>query len=430
MPNTLALLACLLALATAAAAYNNGVGKLPVMGWNTWCSTTPKQMRELGVDAPDLCGLTDNCNAQELMDAADALVASGMRDLGYTLVAADDCWSAFNRTADGNLYALPSEFPDGIEAVADYVHERGLLLGLYLCIGTETCRRGRPGSYGHYEQDANFLSNFVDAVKIDNCNRPANTTELELYSAFSAAFNATGKPVIVMLCEWGDANSEPYEPVEQWGPTIAHSYRVQMDHLPLWSLPTKGAGAGYGQGTKQVIEYMAYLTAPPRSFSSVEYGMMDPDFLETLFFPTMSFIDSRTEFSFWTLFSAPLIVATNVYDIMSDPAKKTILMNADAIAIDQDPLLKTGHRVANNSDGTQVWMKPLANGDLALICFNSHDLLPLRCSISWAQLGLPSTASLALRDIWQQKDLGSFTGGYDVPLLLPHDVVYLRATPQ
>jgi alpha-galactosidase len=186
--------------------------------------------------------------------------------------------------------------------------------------------------------------------------------------------NATGRPILFSLCNWGEEN------VLQWGASLGQMYRFQMDHLPFWEWPNWAAvricflfvcfliifalslrgcshhqGEGFGQGTLNIIEYMATLNPSKHSgpygenassiflflfLSSFHFplalsGYMDPDFLETLF-PTLDFTQSRTEFSFWTLWSAPLLIATDVRNMSAQLA--SIITNQEVIAIDQDPL--------------------------------------------------------------------------------------------
>jgi len=156
------------------------------------------------------------------------------------------------------------------------------------------------------------------------------------------------------------------------------------------------------------------------------YAWMDPDFLETLFPITMSFIDSRTEYAFWSLWSAPLLVATDIRNMSSD--MRQILMNPEVIAIDQDPAFIGGDRIANYTDGGQVWTKPLFNGDTALILYNPGNKV-INVAVTWAQVGWNPQASVSLRDLWARNDLGIFSNGYN-ETLQAHDHVYLRCTVQ
>lgn len=266
------------------ASYNNGLGATPPMGWSTWCTN-------------DICGLRDKCTEWEVRKRADALVDQGLSALGYKWLLLDDCWADHSRDENFNLQPAPKQFPSGMKALVDYVHRRGLKLGLYTCVGEKTCKKNRPGSYGHYQQDANLFASWgVDMVKADNCNRPGNETIQSLYTQLSTALNATGHPMLFAMCEWGE------DEVWKWGGDVAQMYRISMDHLPFFNWPDTAAGAGYGCGTAQIIDWMADLQ--PSKWNR-PYGWMDPDFLETLFPITMNFTHSRTEFTFWTVSLLP-----------------------------------------------------------------------------------------------------------------------------
>lgn len=392
------LLASFLGLAVA---YNNGLGALPPMGWNTWCTD-------------DVCGLLDICTESEVHSIADAIVAQGLDKLGYTYVNLDDCWSATTRAADGSLQPNAAQFPSGMKALADYVHSKGLKLGLYTDVGTETCRGGRPGAYGHYEQDAQTLASWgVDFIKADNCHRAADG--IESYTNYSRAVNATGRPILFSLCNWGDEN------VLEWGPSLGQMYRFQMDHLPLWTWPPLAAGEGFGQGTVNIIEYMA--TVHPSQHSG-PYGYIDPDFLETLFL-SLPFTESRTEYSFWSLWSAPLIIATDIRNMSAEFA--SIVTNPEVIAVDQDVAGIAGERMFNGTDGAQVWVKPLHKGDRAVILFNSGDTATITVSVTWDMLGWTLGDTVLVRDLWNRENVGSFQTGYNATVK-PHDVFYFYAS--
>jgi len=382
------------------------------MGWSSWCTN-------------DLCGIPDRCSEYEVKRKADAMASNGMRDLGYKWMLLDDCWSHTERDANGELQPSPKLFPSGMPALASYLHERGLLLGLYSCVGTETCKKGRPGSYGHYEIDANTFAKWgIDMVKADYCHKPGNETGRDLYTQFSKALNATGRPMMFATCQWGEDN------VTEWGGDIAQMYRIQMDHIPFWKWPPQAAGVGYGQGTKEIIDFMADLH--PSKFNR-PHAWMDPDFLETLFAPfgadwfPMNFTNSRTEMSFWSLWSSPLLVATDPADMSEE--KKSILMNPEIIAINQDPAFISGERIRNDNTTTcgQVWSRPLQNGDLAVILYNSGDANDVSVSVSWPELGWSSTDQVAVRDLWNRADVGVVAEGYEA-VLSAHDVAFLRLT--
>lgn len=374
------------------------------MGWNTWCTD-------------DICGIIDKCTETEIMSVADAIVSQGLDKLGYKYIVMDDCWSSKTRDANGQLQPNNTQFPSGFPHLTNYVHSKGLLIGLYTCIGTETCHGGRPGSFGNYVLDAKTIAGWeFDFVKTDNCNKPSQYTEQELYANFSNALNATGRPILFSLCEWGK------EDVESWGGEVAQMFRVQEDHLPLWSWPyTDGAGAGFGQGTSDIIEYVATLN--PGQYNQ-RWAHLDPDFLETLFPITMPFIESRTEYSFWSLWSAPLIVATDIRNMSAEMA--SIITNPEVIAIDQDPLFQAGNRIDLQPGGGQVWSKNLFAGNKAVILYNNHSA-PTTVSVAWPQLGWNSTTQVVVRDLWQRQTLGTFQSGYNATLAA-HDVFFFTAT--
>jgi alpha-galactosidase len=190
-----------------------------------------------------------------------------------------------------------------------------------------------------------------------------------------------------------------------------------------------GSGAGLGQGTKEIIDFVGTLR--PSKFTK-EYGWLDPDFLMTLFFPTMDFTESRTEYSFWALWSALLLVSTDVRNLSEE--KKKILMNKEVIAINQDSTFTSGDLISKSADGVQIWWRPLANGDKAVILYNDGTVAQSKFNISihWVDIGWPAKSNVTVRDIWLQQDLGAFVGSYTASdnigsgLVHARDVQFLR----
>jgi len=189
---------------------------------------------------------------------------------------------------------------------------------------------------------------------------------------FSESLNKTGKAIYFNLCGWGK------EEVWEWAMPIGNSWRVHPDHLPIWW--TKS-------GTGDIIERMAGLSP-----FAAPGGWNDPDFLMTGLFP-FTHEESKTEFSLWALWAAPLVVATDVRG-MSD-WKKSVLLNYDVIAVNQDELAIAGDRVYNDTDGRQVWIKPLANGDFAVVFYNSDNLLPRKVNVDFSSLRLRALTTFA-----------------------------------
>ncbi|MCO5593682.1 hypothetical protein L7F22_047699 [Adiantum nelumboides] len=120
------------------------------MDWNSWNFFECKISEEL------------------IRETADALISTGLADLGYNYVNIDDCWSS-HRNKEGILVPDKKTFPSGIQSIADYVHAEGLKLGIYSDAGRLTCEK-RPGSLFHEFQDAEtFASWGIDYLKYDNC---------------------------------------------------------------------------------------------------------------------------------------------------------------------------------------------------------------------------------------------------------------------
>ncbi|KAG5530847.1 hypothetical protein RHGRI_025716 [Rhododendron griersonianum] len=162
----------------------NGLGHTPPMGWNSWnhfsCKIEEKLIRE----------------------TADAMVSTGLAALGYKYINLDDCWAELNRDSQGNLVPKASTFPSGIKALADYVHAKGLKLGIYSDAGTQTCSLTMPGSLGREEQDAKtFAAWGIDYLKFDNCNNN-NKSPKERYPVMSKALQNSGRSIFFSLCEW------------------------------------------------------------------------------------------------------------------------------------------------------------------------------------------------------------------------------------
>ena len=146
----------------------------------------------------------------------------------------------------------------------------------------------------------------------------------------------------------------------------------------------------------------------------------------TLYPLTMDFTASRTEYSFWALWSAPMLVATDVRYMSHD--MRTILTNKEVIAINQDESATSAERLRNDTSGVHVWARPLANGDKAIVLFNANleGRLAVNASVAWAELGWPAGASVRVRDLWANEDLGARVGGFSAASLQPRDIKFLR----
>ncbi len=355
-----ALLAAGLAVVIPAApaqAVDNGLAKTPPMGFNDWNSF--------------------GCNVDEqlIKQTADYFVSSGLKDVGYNYVNIDDCWLTHSRDAAGKLVPDPVKFPDGIKGTADYVHSKGLKLGIYEDAGTATCA-GYPGSLGHETTDAQTFADWgVDYLKYDNCNNAGSTTKeqyIARYKAMGDALAATGRPIVYSLCEWGV--NDP----ATWAGDIGNLWRTTGDIGDNWG------------SLKSIISQNAPLApaAHPGAWN-------DPDMLE-VGNGGMTDTEYKTHFGLWAEMSAPLLIGTDLRT--ATPETLNILKNKDVIAVDQDPLGKQGTVVAS-SNGTMVFDKPLANGDHSVALYNSTDA-SATVGTSASALGLPHSAAYLLHDLW------------------------------
>jgi alpha-galactosidase len=316
-----------------------GLAKTPPMGWNSWNHFAGK------------------VTEQDVKDAADALVSSGMRDAGYVYVNIDDTWEG-ERDAQGVLHTN-KKFPD-MKALGDYIHARGLKFGIYSSPGPKTCAR-YLASYGHEQQDADLYASWgVDYLKYDLCSFSTlmeagiadhpddpdygNKMMKAAYTKMRAALDKTGRPIVYSLCQYGD------DDVWKWGPDVGGNlWRTTDDIQDNYDRMAK---IGFGQAG--LAKY-----AGPGHWN-------DPDMLE-VGNGHMSNEEYRTHMSLWALLAAPLLAGNDLSKMT--PETKSILMNKAVIAIDQDKLGVQGDRVSQNGD-LEIWVKPLSGGGKAVGLFN------------------------------------------------------------
>ena len=357
----------------------NSLARTPPMGWNSWNH------------------FACNVNEQTIRGTADAMVATGMRDAGYRYVVIDDCWQVA-RDANGMLVADPQRFPHGIKALADYIHSKGLLFGIYTDAGTNTCQ-GRPGTLGHEDQDARtFAAWGVDYVKEDWCHAQ-NLDAPTQYAKFRDALARTGRPIVLSICEWG--SNQPWE----WAPRVGNLWRTTDDIEDTWSSMLDNLDQSAQHAT----------AAGPGAWN-------DPDMLE-VGNGGMTDEEYRAHFSLWAIMAAPLIAGNDLRQ-MSTTTIAT-LTNREVIAVDQDSLGAQGILVWERPPELQVWAKPLHDGSRAIALLNRSSA-PARITAYFSRAGLRSD-SAQVRDLWSHQDLGRFGRQFEstVPA---HGVVLIRAT--
>ena len=371
-----------------------GLALTPPMGWNSW--------NKFGC----------NVSADMIKGMADAMVKSGMKDAGYQYVVIDDCWQVA-RDSEGNIVPDPQRFPDGIKPLADYVHSLGLKFGIYSDAGSKTCA-GRPGGLGHEYQDAlKYAAWGVDYLKYDWCNTTTQDARAS-YANIRHALDAAGRPIVLSICEWGTA--KPW----LWGAEVGGNlWRTTGDIQPRWSGKEEwspGNCCSYGVVDIVDAEDAIYSYAGPGHWN-------DPDMLE-VGNGELSPTENRSHFSFWTLLAAPLMAGNDLRDMK--PEIHDVLTNKEVIAVNQDPLGRQGRRVWKNGD-LEVWSKPLAGGARAVILFNRGDS-DKEIAANWTDLYYPNNLSATVRDLWQKKDLGKFTGKFSATVA-SHGVVMVTIRP-
>jgi len=369
-------------------ALDNGLARTPPMGWNSWNKFA--------------------CNVSEdlIKQAADAMVSSGMKDAGYQYVVIDDCWQVA-RDAQGNIVPDAKRFPSGMQALADYVHGKGLKFGIYSDAGTATCQN-RPGGRGYEFQDARQYAAWgVDYLKYDWCNHSTQDSQAS-YSIMRDALKKSGRPIVFSLCEWG--STKPW----LWAGNVGNLWRSTGDISDKWDTGKKQDNLG----VVQILDLQDGL----QSYAGPGHWN-DPDMLE-VGNGGMNVTEYRAHFSMWCLLAAPLMAGNDIRGMSADI--HDILTNKEAIAIDQDPLGREGRRV-KRADGLEVWAKQLADGGRAVALLN-RTAAEANIAVSWTDLGYPDHIAAKVRDLWAKKDLGEKTGSFSASVP-SHGVVMVRVEP-
>ncbi len=357
----------------------NGLAKTPPMGWNS---------------RNKFASRVDDAAVRSM---ADAMAANGMKDAGYQYINIDDTWEA-SRDGQGNI-TTNKKFPD-MKALADYIHSKGLKIGIYSSPGPNTCA-GYEGSYGHEEQDARTYAAWgIDYLKYDWCGARNIYTDGEMqavYQKMGDALLKAGRPILYSLCQYGR------DDVWKWGPEVGgNAWRTTGDIRDTWDSMTK---IGFSQ------DELAIWAAPGH--------WNDPDMLE-IGNGGMTDDEYRTHMSLWAILAAPLLAGNDLRNMT--PTILEILTNREVIAVNQDKDGKQGRRIAKSGD-QEVWAKPLFDGGLAIGLFNRGDA-PAKITVKWSDLGLKS-APVRIRDLWTHSDLK--LDGLEYSSTVPvHGVVMLR----
>jgi alpha-galactosidase len=379
------------------ASIDNGVGRTPQMGWNSWNHFA--------------------CNISDAMirSTVKTFVQDGLQDAGYKYICLDDCWQGY-RDDKGIIHPDPDKFPYGIKSLADFVHDNGLLFGIYSDAGTMTCA-GYPGSLGFEEQDAQTYASWgVDYLKYDNCYAQASDWVIDRYTVMSEAllkYAPPERPILYATCDWGV--QDPW----YWASDIANSWRTDNDIADTWDDLLRCL-----DNTVNLARY-----AHPG-------GWNDPDMLE-VGNGGMTPLEYESHFALWCLMKAPLLIGC---DLTPEGVTNTsgwnnhtkwVLLNEELIAVNQDPLGVAGDLIWKEGPN-EVWAGPLDDGSRAVVLFNRHVInsqYPLQnITVNFTWLGYGDDIVVTVRDLYQHQDVGNFThhftGVADI-----HGCMALRITP-
>lgn len=402
MKRTFLFLATILATTLAMAQKSPGLALTPPMGWNSW--------NTFGTDI----------NEKLVKEVADAFVKYGLKDAGYEYIVLDDGWMMRERDADYKLVPDPQKFPNGLKALADYIHAKGLKFGIYNCAGSQTCA-GYPGSRGFEYQDAKQYADWgVDFLKYDWCNTQ-NLNAKGAYETMRDAIAATGRPMVFSICEWGDNN--PW----QWATEIGHMWRISGDIINCWNCELS-----FGNFSSWGIWPIINMRKDIRKYSGPGHWN-DFDMMEVgNGFPPA---EDRVHFVMWCMVSSPLIMGNDVRT-MSEETRK-LLTNHEIIAINQDKLGIQGFRHINDGN-FEVWVKPLDNNEWAIAFINmteKEQFLDFDWNKHPINDGLVGRSvevnrqAYQLRDLIHQKNMGN-TQQKLIQSVASHDVLLIRLIPQ
>jgi alpha-galactosidase len=372
----------------------------PPMGWNSWN--------------------TFNTNISEnlIKNVADAFERDGYKDAGYKYIIIDDCWSLKQRDEEGNLVADPAKFPGGIKALADYIHSKGLKIGIYSCAGTRTCG-DYPGSKSHELQDAKLFASWgIDYLKYDWCNTAGLTAE-KAYAMMRDALFAAGRPVVFGICEWGD--NQPW----LWAKNIGQLWRISGDIAPCFDCVVDH-GSYKDWGVMKVVSMRKDI----RKYAGPN-GWNDFDMMEVG--TGMTINENRSHFTLWCMLSSALIMGNDIRT--ADPSTVAILTNRDIISINQDSLGIQAFKY-RDIDSTEVWVKPLKNKQWA-VCFLNRTKKPVSLQFDWVNHKITdpdfgykvdfSKENFNLFNIWTGKKDGT-TGDPAKLTIGGHDIIAFRLT--
>lgn len=378
---------------------------VPFMGWLSW-----------NVVQSDI-------SESVIRTVADAMVSQGLADAGYKYLVIDDLWHASARESGTNKpLPHPTKFPNGMKVCADYVHDKGLRFGIYSDAAEKTCANAY-GSYGYETVDANQYAEWgVDLLKYDYCGAPSDVASAKTrYKAMGDALKASGRDIILYMCEWGVR--EPWKWATETGATC---WRATYDTRDGWN----GTGGGIGMiqsvdGMKDLWPYNGVNRFNDADMMCVGIhgtGKSSNDLVEKA---GMTMTEYQTQFSMWCMWSSPLTLSFDLRKPIS--AEDLALMtNTELIAINQDRMGQAAEFVSQDANEMQLYFKDLENGDVAVAVLNmsssAHDY-----TIDFADINaLESNTAYNVRDLVNRVDMEEATNSLDLSNVKSHETRVLR----
>ncbi|KAI0367725.1 glycoside hydrolase family 27 protein [Pilatotrama ljubarskyi] len=380
-------------------ALDDGVAKLPVLGYNTWNAY--------------------HCDINEtvVLQAAKLLVSLGLADVGYTHVNIDDCYAEKNRSASGDIVADHIRFASGMNNLTDQIHDMGLKAGIYSDSGWFTCQL-YPGSYQNEERDAKLFQDWgFDYLKFDNCAVPYDDIIREgivgkykrMADAIANLAKTSGKPPLIFsLCEWGE--EQPW----LWARRYGQSWRTTGDISPDWG------------SIASIINQNSFI-----AWASDSYGHNDMDILE-VGNGDLTFDETKTHFTAWALMKSPLLIGTDLSTISDE--NLAILKNGEILAISQDPVVGTSVTpfrwginpdwVSNSTHPAQYWSGESQNGTVFMLINTLDEPADMFFNLTespWIRAG----RQYAVRDLWTHTDNGTAVRNFTAHAVPAHGVVAL-----
>jgi alpha-galactosidase len=364
-------------LSLSANAQRKPITQTPPMGWMSWFP------------------FIDKIDEHKIMEVADSMVSTGLRDAGYNLLQLDDGWMAAKRDKEGRQYADTSRFPHGMKYLADYVHSKGLKIGIYSSNGTNTCA-GYPGSYDHEEIDAKTYAAWgIDYLKYDACGEKYGHADKELHTRMSKALQATGRPILFEVCIFASGTTH------LWGAEIADMWRTGGDLVKFIDKTPEVTYKNWYSNLNQMVGKDAYAG---------NGHWNDPDNL-IVDYPRnnkQTFEEQKSQFSLWSVASAPLILGNDVRKMSAET--KSILLNKEIIAVNQNLGSKPGKRILAN-DKMDLWVKELTDGTKAIVIFNKKNSNAL---LTVNFVAIKAGPKVKVRDLWSHADKGIFSNSISV----------------